>query len=192
MQSRVATGFWSEVGELKLHHLKLGEGPVPVTAHYAASNDPHNPSFLGLEEDSVLVGAGTAPGAQPAGAVAQPADAPGGGGSGRLAVGGQLFCLNTREQLAKFDRKAAVAKVRRGLLHPALLKVQTDGCRAVEGKALGAALQPLVGNAIARLQVAAEVWEAIQSGAAEASPTLLQRLVLLCYCDLKHYRFHYW
>ena len=42
------------------------------------------------------------------------------------------------------------------------------------------------------MQAAGEVWRAIMSGAAEADPALLQRLVLLAYCDLKHYKFHYW
>lgn len=42
------------------------------------------------------------------------------------------------------------------------------------------------------LQAAAAMWEAIRSGAAEQDPALLQRLVLLTFCDLKHYKFFYW
>ncbi len=43
-----------------------------------------------------------------------------------------------------------------------------------------------------RSQVAEEVWGSIVSGEAEREPGLLQRLVLLAYCDLKHYKYQYW
>ena len=36
------------------------------------------------------------------------------------------------------------------------------------------------------------MWAAIQSGDAERDPALLQRLVLLTYCDLKQYKYRYW
>ena len=107
MQSRVSTAFWAELGEHKLHRLKLAEGPVPMVAHYAPSNDPHNPGFLSLEEGGLdaAASAWTAEGGSSGGGG-------GGGAGGRVPVGGDLYCLNTREQLAKFDRKAAAAKVR--------------------------------------------------------------------------------
>lgn len=39
------------------------------------------------------------------------------------------------------------------------------------------------------LQVCDQVWSAIQSGEAEARPDLLQPLLLLAYCDLKHFKY---
>ena len=36
------------------------------------------------------------------------------------------------------------------------------------------------------------MWESIQSGAAERDPFLLQRLILLTYCDLKQYKYYHW
>lgn len=33
------------------------------------------------------------------------------------------------------------------------------------------------------------VWAAVQSGEAEARPALLQPLLLLAYCDLKHFKY---
>ncbi len=44
------------------------------------------------------------------------------------------------------------------------------------------ALSPL------HMQAGIALWEAIRSGAAEADPSLLHRLILLTYCDLKHHR----
>jgi Ubiquitin-like modifier-activating enzyme ATG7 N-terminus len=41
-------------------------------------------------------------------------------------------------------------------------------------------------------EAAAEVWQDITSGAAEAAPTRLNRFVLLAYADLKQFRFYYW
>ncbi len=34
-----------------------------------------------------------------------------------------------------------------------------------------------------------QVWSAIQAGEAEAHPDLLQPLLLLAYCDLKHFKY---
>ena len=42
------------------------------------------------------------------------------------------------------------------------------------------------------LQACDRVWAAIQSGEAERDPSLLQRLVLLTYCDLKQYKYRFW
>ena len=36
------------------------------------------------------------------------------------------------------------------------------------------------------------MWAAIQSGAAERDPSLLQPLAFLSYCDLKHFKYRYW
>lgn len=36
------------------------------------------------------------------------------------------------------------------------------------------------------------MWAAVQSGEAEATPALLQPLLLLAYCDLKHFKYRYW
>ncbi len=39
-------------------------------------------------------------------------------------------------------------------------------------------------------QAAAAVWRDICSGRAEANPSLLSRFTLLCFADLKQFRFH--
>ena len=41
------------------------------------------------------------------------------------------------------------------------------------------------------LQACDRVWAAIQSGEGERDPSLLQRLLLLTYCDLKQYKYRY-
>ena len=38
-------------------------------------------------------------------------------------------------------------------------------------------------------QACDRVWAAIQSGEAEGRPALLQPLLLLAYCDLKHFKY---
>jgi ubiquitin-like modifier-activating enzyme ATG7 len=42
------------------------------------------------------------------------------------------------------------------------------------------------------LQVGAQVWSDLLSGAAESQPQLLQRFLLLVHGDLKHFVFTYW
>jgi ubiquitin-like modifier-activating enzyme ATG7 len=42
------------------------------------------------------------------------------------------------------------------------------------------------------LQAAARIWDDILSGRAEQAPSLLSRMTLLCYADLKRFHFHYW
>ena len=41
-------------------------------------------------------------------------------------------------------------------------------------------------------QASSKIWADIRSGAAIENPSLLTRFTLLCYADLKAYRFHYW
>ncbi len=41
-------------------------------------------------------------------------------------------------------------------------------------------------------EAAGQIWQGICSGAAEADPSLLSRLLLISYADLKLFRFYYW
>eukprot|EP00887_Chlorella_sp_A99_P000291 scaffold13.g291.t1 len=134
-QAVVEAGFWADLGSLKLHTLKLGEGPVGLQAHYSASSHADIPGLVTLAPEALLAADADRPLVRP---------------TGTFALPGQAWVLNTVEQLKTFDRKAAVQRV------------------------------------------AAEVWAAIQSGAAERHPSLLQRFLLLAYCDLKHYKYFHW
>ena len=106
MQSIVEQQFWGELGDLKLHKLKLQEGPFPITAHYTVNNRPELPGYLSVDPKSLIQARAAVSGS--------PGDATGPGhGASRTAlttveVQGDLYCLNTVEQLARFDRKAAV------------------------------------------------------------------------------------
>lgn len=104
----VETGFWAELGELKLHSLGLEEGPLPLTAHYAPCNHAELPGLVTLSSRALgraVVNAAPAPTASAAPTASQlPA--------GTYLLPGQAYVLNTVEQLKTFDRKAAVQKVR--------------------------------------------------------------------------------
>jgi ubiquitin-like modifier-activating enzyme ATG7 len=144
-QTAVSAGFWSGLADLKLHRLKLDEGPLsPLCARYAPNNRADLPSPLSLDGSS-LNGCNVRPnefkGLDDGGREAK---------GGFLSVQGELYCLNTAEQLLSFDRRAAAQRA------------------------------------------ADAVWGCIVSGEAERDPRLLQPLVLLTFCDLKRYRFHYW
>lgn len=102
LQSKVeAATFWSRLGELKLHDLKLGEGPVPLRASWAPSRHTSQPGLLTVRAASL-----PADGSSTALALA-----PGGGGDFELA--GEVYVLNTAERILSFDRKAAVQQVGR-------------------------------------------------------------------------------
>lgn len=127
LQSVVEVGFWSALGELKLHRLKLQEGPLPLQAHYTPSGHAEFPGFLSVEAAGLSGAAGEG------GWEAGPSSSGGGGGgdtpdpaaaaaeappqpqppgrAGQVAVQGELYCLNSVEQLTKFDRKAAAHQV---------------------------------------------------------------------------------
>lgn len=101
MQSKVeAATFWSALGELKLHDLKLGEGPVPLRASWTASRHASQPGLLTVRAASLPANEGGA-------ALAL---AP--GSSGGFDVAGDLYLLNTAERILSFDRKVAVQQVR--------------------------------------------------------------------------------
>lgn len=78
------------------------------------------------------------------------------------------------------------------LPHPAM---QRSGMHAIPGTlihtntldAFHAASKPALLQ-----QAAARIWADIQSGAAERSPELLCRFLVLAFGDLKHHHFHYW
>ncbi|GAB4815334.1 hypothetical protein N2152v2_002380 [Parachlorella kessleri] len=126
LQSIVEQQFWGELGDLKLHKLKLQEGPLPITAQYTVNNRTELPGYLSVDPKSLL--------------------------------------------------PAAIAAA------------------AVPGS-VGGAARPSQGpsrTALTTVEVASRIWDAIESGEAERSPQDLQRLVLLAYCDLKHYKYHYW
>ncbi|PRW33020.1 ubiquitin-like modifier-activating enzyme ATG7 isoform X1 [Chlorella sorokiniana] len=140
LESKVDVTLWAPLGELKLHFLKLDEGPLPLTTFWAASDRAEQPGLLTVAAASL-----------PAGGSGAAGDAAAAGVPPRsFAAQGELYVLNTVEGLLKVDRKVAVQRV----------------CN--------------------------RVWAAIESGEAEARPALLQPLVLLTYCDLKHFKYRYW
>lgn len=102
LQSKVDVTFWAPLGELKLHSLKLDEGPLPLTAFWAASDRAEQPGLLTVAAASL-----------PAGGTGAAGDAAAAGVPPRsYAAQGELYVLNTVERLPKFDRKAAVQRVR--------------------------------------------------------------------------------
>ena len=109
--------------------MKLEEGPLNITASYTPCNDPIVPGTLSFTT------------------VTPP---PSSHSPTNSRVDGSLYCLNTIERIATFDRKSAAR----------------NACD--------------------------EILEAISSGNALCSPHLLQRFIALVYCDLKHYKYHYW
>ncbi|KAL4422919.1 hypothetical protein ABPG75_009116 [Micractinium tetrahymenae] len=97
LESKVeAATFWSELGELKLHSLKLEEGPVPLRAAWAPSRHASQPGLLTVSAASLPTGNGEGSAAL--------ALAP--GGSGGFELAGDLYVLNTAERILTFDRKA--------------------------------------------------------------------------------------
>lgn len=120
MQSKVDVTFWSALGDLKLHRLKLEEGPEPLRASWTPSNHAELPGFL-------TVSAASLPGAaQEAGAAAA---------AGFEAVG-DLYLLNTEERMLKFDRKAAVGQVRRCTISKSLPGWPLQLCSVTPNQAL--------------------------------------------------------
>ncbi|PSC74928.1 ubiquitin-like modifier-activating enzyme ATG7 [Micractinium conductrix] len=104
-----AATFWSALGELKLHSLKLGEGPLPLRASWSPSNHASQPGLLSVGADSLPQPGGGGGAAAPAPAGGAPDLAPprAAGGSPSFDAPAQLWVLNTVERLLKFDRKAA-------------------------------------------------------------------------------------
>ena len=92
-QSAVDMVFWSQLGELKLNELKLGEGPVAVRLYQAANQHQGMPGFLNATPSSL----------------GQEAPVPG----LAFACAGNAYLYNTVEQVASSDRKALVQQVRR-------------------------------------------------------------------------------
>ena len=102
LQSKVeAATFWSALGELKLHDLKLGEGPVPLRAAWTASRHASQAGLLTVRASSLPADEGSA-------ALAL---AP--SGSGGFELAGELYVLNTTERILSFDRKEAAQQVGR-------------------------------------------------------------------------------
>lgn len=108
-----AATFWSALGELKLHSLKLGEGPLPLRASWSPSNHASQPGLLSVGADSLPQPGGGGGAAAPAPAGGAPDLAPprAAGGSPSFDAPAQLWVLNTVERLLKFDRKAAAQQV---------------------------------------------------------------------------------
>lgn len=102
LQSKVDVTLWAPLGELKLHSLKLDEGPLPLTAFWSASDRADQPGLLTVAAASLPAGgSGVAGGAVSSGLPPR-----------SFAAQGDLYVLNTVEGLLKFDRKAAVQRVR--------------------------------------------------------------------------------
>ncbi|EFN52000.1 hypothetical protein CHLNCDRAFT_37099 [Chlorella variabilis] len=101
MQSKVDVTFWSALGDLKLHRLKLEEGPEPLRASWSPSNHAELPGMLTVSAASLAGQPGAEGSAAAAGAPL----------AGAFPATGSLYVLNTMERLASFDRKAAVAEV---------------------------------------------------------------------------------
>ena len=88
--------FWGSLGDYKLEHLKLDEGPLPISASYSPCNHQYVPGVLSLRPTSLTsLDAPTTPGVPPP---------PG-------SLHGQLYCLNTVERVTTFDRAAAVSTI---------------------------------------------------------------------------------
>ena len=186
MQSKVDVTFWSALGDLKLHRLKLEEGPEPLRASWSPSNHAELPGMLTVSAASL---AGQ-PGAEGSSAAA------GAPLAGAFPAAGSLYVLNTMERLASFDRKAAVAEVgAAGSDHRGQTGALASGRAQRQAFASPldlrySALRPTPVHVC--LQVCVGMWAAIHSGAAERKPSLLLGTVLLAYCDLKHYKYRYW
>lgn len=89
--------LWAPLGELKLHSLRLEEGPLPLTAFWGASDRAEQPGLLSVAAASLPAGGSRAAAGVP---------------PRSFAALGELYVLNTVEGLLNFDRKAAVQRVR--------------------------------------------------------------------------------
>lgn len=100
-QSKVDVTFWEPLGSLKLHSLKLDEGPVPLRAFWASSDRAEQPGLL------TVTAASLAAAAEPEAAEVTAVPVP----PRSFAAQGDLYVLNSVNRLLKFDRKAAVQQV---------------------------------------------------------------------------------
>lgn len=83
--------FWAQLGETKLHNLRLNEGPVPFAPTLTASQFAGVPGFVTAAPGSLESPSTTA--------------------SQSLACQGQAFVYNTLEKVTQLDRKALTAQV---------------------------------------------------------------------------------
>jgi ubiquitin-like modifier-activating enzyme ATG7 len=92
----VEPAFWGELGDLKLRIMKLEKGPIPFVAAYRASNHAQIPGVLTLSPSFLQK-------SLPLSSQHDP------GGTGRsfvqtsCLIQGEVFCMNTIEDLQKFD-----------------------------------------------------------------------------------------
>lgn len=158
--------FWAQLGENKLHDLRLDEGPISFAPTLTASQFAGIPGFVTASPGSLSL---------------PPAMSARG-----LACLGQAFVYNTVEKVTQSDRKALTAQVgKRGWGHG--VSRQQHVLRRRLSVRQGSRVPPR-----SPVQAASDIWACIQDGSAVEQPSLMLRPILLTHCDLKHSKYIYW
>mmetsp|Transcript_31027 Transcript_31027/g.80814 ORF Transcript_31027/g.80814 Transcript_31027/m.80814 type:complete len:884 (+) Transcript_31027:49-2700(+) len=165
LQSCVDASFWSELGEHKLHALRLSEAPVEIHGWIGPSRYSEVPSQLQLDSESFAASVSSS-------------------GSQQESLSSSSPCSTAAPE----DQKQALAA---GCEH----SQARAGLHKVPGTLLNTntlqGFKTLDRQLILR-QAATQVWCDILSGAAEQDPARLCRFWLTAHGDLKHFHFHYW